>query len=190
MNRKPRSRYSPTLRAFRSRISRGLAVGFGGGHDAAERVDERRVVELAGNAHAVRQVRRADEQHVDALDRRDLVGVVDGCGDSIWMTPITRWLSALIELWPTSPSSAPRVSRARPRAPSGGQRRKRHRLSGLFGGVDPGNHDPVGSEVERTADAQALAGGRTDDRGGLGGADRVEVLQQVGLAGSRRARDR
>ena len=58
-----------------------------------------------------------------------------------------------------------------------------HGLAGLLGGVDPGDHDPVGSEVERTADAQALTGCGTHDRGRFGGANRVEVLQQVGLAG-------
>ena len=43
----------------------------------AEGVEVARVVEPAGDAEAVRQVGRADEQDVDAIDRGDLGGVLD-----------------------------------------------------------------------------------------------------------------
>jgi hypothetical protein len=38
------------------------------------------VVELARDPEAVRQVRWADEQDVDPIDRRDLGGMLDGTG--------------------------------------------------------------------------------------------------------------
>ena len=55
----------------------GLAVALAGRDDGPQRVQVGRLVEAAGDAEPVRQVGRADEQHVDLLERGDLVRVGD-----------------------------------------------------------------------------------------------------------------
>ena len=56
----------------------GLAGGLGRGDHRVQRVEVARVVEPTGNAKAVRQVGRADEQDVDAIDGDDLSRMLDG----------------------------------------------------------------------------------------------------------------
>ena len=77
MNRKPSSR----CRRQRGRVAQQdagrLAGAVGGRDDALERVEVARIVEPARDAEAVRQVGRADEQDVDAVDGGDLGGLVD-----------------------------------------------------------------------------------------------------------------
>ena len=97
-----------------------LAGGFGRGEHGLHRVEIARVVEPTGNAEAVRQVRRADEQDVDAIDRGDLRGVLDSARQSIWMIPRIRRLMAGMSPCPRLTRPAPRVESARPRMLSGG----------------------------------------------------------------------
>ena len=76
MNRKPSSRWRATVDVVEqpSRLARCL----GHGRDVADRVEIAAVVELAWDTEAMRQVGRADEQDVHAVDRGELRGVLDG----------------------------------------------------------------------------------------------------------------
>ena len=55
--------------------ARGLALRPARGDDAVQRAEVVGVLELARDPEGVGQVRRADEQDVDPVDRGDLVGV-------------------------------------------------------------------------------------------------------------------
>ena len=55
-----------------------LAGRLGHRRDVADRIEVARVVEPPGDAEAVRQVGRPDEQDVHAVDGGDLRGVLDG----------------------------------------------------------------------------------------------------------------
>jgi hypothetical protein len=55
------------------------------------------------------------------------------------------------------------------------------RLADLGGGLQLGQHDPDGAQVERAPDAQALRRRRAHDRDHGCGSDGVEERQQVGF---------
>ena len=76
--------------------------------------------ELAGDPERVRQVGRADEQHVDAVDRGDLVGVTQAADGLDLDDPDDALVEALDVGVATAPRPAPRTRVATPRIPAGG----------------------------------------------------------------------
>ena len=156
-----------------------LAGALRSGHDALERGEVVRVVELPGDPEAVRQVGRADEQDVDAVDRGDLLGVLDRAPrfdlDDPEQPPVDRLDVGVAELAETCAAGR----QGQPAHAVGRVAHERDRLARLLGQVHPRDHDPVRTEVERAPDPQPLARGRADDRRGARAAHRVEVGQQL-----------
>ena len=68
-----------------------------------------------------------------------------------------------------------------PATPVGRVAHERDGLAGLVGTINPGDHDPVRTEVEGPPDPQSFAGLGPDERGGRRGTQGVEVGQQVGF---------
>ena len=144
-----------------------------------QRRDEGRLVEAAGDAHRVRQVGRADEQDVDAVEGGDLGGVLDGerrldleHADDRRVQPRDVGVGDLTQL-----GAARREGEA-----TDALRRVaevRQRLADFVDGLEPRDHDPGRSQViERSPDPEPLAGLRPDDRGRVV-ADRVELTHQL-----------
>ena len=79
-NVKPRACEAATDAPSRSRIPAALPCRRHGGDDPVQGGGEVRVVDLAGDAHAVRQVGGPDEQDVDAVDRGEVVRGRDRLG--------------------------------------------------------------------------------------------------------------
>ena len=158
-----------------------LARRLRGRGDMPERVEVGRIVEPAGDPEAVRQVGRADEEDVDAVDGGDLGGVLDGARrldlDDPQDPPVDRLDVRVTELAEPGASGRERE----PAAPVGRVAHPRDRLARLLREVDARDHDPVRAEIEGTADAQPLTGLRPDERGGPRGTDRVEVRQELGF---------
>ena len=113
----------------------------------------------------MRQVRRADEEHVDAVDGRDVVHLGDR-GGGLDLDDAEGQLVDLADLAVTA--RAHPGSPGPERDPAGPLRRVAQvadRLADLRGGVEPRHHHPGRAEIEGTADAQPLAGLRADERG-------------------------
>ena len=129
----------------------------------------------------MRQVGRADEEDVDAIDGGDLRGVVDGAPrldlDDAEDPAIDR-LDLRVALLPETGATR---REGEPARAVGRVAHERDRLASLLGQVHPRDHDPVRTEVERAADAQSFARLRPDQGGGRCRAHRVEAGQQVGF---------
>ena len=114
----------------------------------------------------MRQVGRADEQHVDLVERGDRVGVGDGPADSIWTMPTTR---SLIVARDVRVADRAHAAAARPQRDAALADRRvaqvRDGRSHLVDRLELRQHDPLGAQVERPPDPQALGGLRPDDRG-------------------------
>ena len=132
------------------------------------------MLELAGDAQAVAEIRRSHEQHVDAVDRGNLRDARNGRGRLDLDDPE----NIVVE----RPNLRMRHA-AEPRA-AGQQRHAadaigrvaqvRHRLPNLVDRVEAGDHDPGRAQVERPADPDPLARGGTDQGSGRRDLDRRE----------------
>ena len=103
-------------------------------------------------------------------------------GDSTWNTPSTRSLTVVARsAWAISAYPPPRVPSATPADPGRRVAHPGQRLGDLGGRLEARDHQPVGAEVERPADAQAL-GRRDAHHGGRRRAlDRQQLGVEVGL---------
>ena len=142
-----------------------------------------RVIDVAGDAERVGEVRGTDEEDVDAFDRGDGLDLVEG-GSGFDLHDAQQVLVPPAGAsWPTRPKSMPRVKSAMPRSPAGWVRSQRATWRACSPSVHLRDHDARCSKVQGAPDADALAGLDAHQGRGVGETGSHEQGQQVRLVG-------
>src|SRR5438477_288426 len=132
---------------------------------AVDRGNEPRMIGLAADAERTRQIRRADRQQVDALDRGDLIDPLDGRHvlDHAGEEDLAVGLRHMLDERDPSIIGGPAAGRHPPLA----ERRITHRLycrARSLGAADMRHLDALHAHVQQSQDEGRVEAWRADDR--------------------------
>ena len=156
----------------------GLAVPFAGGQHGFQCLDKRGSGGVAGHAEVVAEVPGSDEQHVDTVDRGDLV---DGRnrGSGFDLGDDQDFVVGTVQGAGIEPEPAGPVVGGHPADPARREPQVGQCLANLIGTVDAGQHDSRGTVVQDAAHPDPGVGLDPDHGGhpvGTGGRDDVADL--------------
>lgn len=149
----------------------------GGGDDAGEAVRERRSVAVAVDGEVVGEIGGSDEQHIDAVDGGDGIGVFDAA-QGFDLGEEERGRNRI------GRAQAVVVGAGRARQSAATARRIVHRLQAgarLIGRLDVGHHDAGGTPIEGMQDEVGVRCADAHDRQGGRAADGLEIGEECGF---------